>query len=75
MAVSVAIPVEWPPLGCFFRIMMIFALWLAGLAREVRGKVLSYREEEFVMAAHAAGAGGLISSSVTSCRTSWATSS
>ncbi len=59
MAVSVAIPVEWPPLGVFFGIMMIFALlgWPT-LAREVRGKVLSYREEEFVMAAHAAGATG-----------------
>lgn len=59
MAVSVAIPVEWPPLGVFFGIMMIFALlgWPL-LAREVRGKVLSYREEEFVMAAHAAGAKG-----------------
>lgn len=59
MAVSVAIPVEWPPLGVFFGIMMIFALlgWPV-LAREVRGKVLSYREEEFVMAAHAVGARG-----------------
>jgi peptide/nickel transport system permease protein len=59
MAVSVAIPVEWPPLGVFFGIMMIFALlgWPV-LAREVRGKVLSYREEEFVAAAHAAGASG-----------------
>ncbi len=59
MAVSVAIPVEWPPLGVFFGIMMIFALlgWPT-LAREVRGKVLSYREEEFVMAARAAGATG-----------------
>lgn len=59
MAVSVAIPVEWPPLGVFFGIMMIFALlgWPV-LAREVRGKVLSYREEEFVMAARAAGATG-----------------
>lgn len=59
MAVSVAIPVEWPPLGVFFGIMMIFALlgWPV-LAREVRGKVLSYREEEFVMAARAAGARG-----------------
>ncbi len=59
MAVSVAIPVEWPPLGVFFGIMMIFAfLGWPVLAREVRGKVLSYREEEFVMAAHAAGASG-----------------
>lgn len=59
MAVSVAIPVEWPPLGVFFGIMMIFAfLGWPVLAREVRGKVLSYREEEFVTAAHAMGAKG-----------------
>jgi peptide/nickel transport system permease protein len=57
MALSVAIPVEWPPLGFFFGIILIFSLlsWPV-LAREVRGKVLSYREEEFVMAAHAIGA-------------------
>jgi len=57
MALSVAIPVEWPPLGVFIGIIMIFALlgWPV-LAREVRGKVLSYREEEFVMAAQALGA-------------------
>lgn len=57
MALSVAIPVEWPPLATFIGIMGIFALlsWPI-LAREVRGKVLSYREEEFVMAARAAGA-------------------
>lgn len=57
MALSVAIPVEWPPLGIFIGIIMIFALlgWPV-LAREVRGKVLSYREEEFVMAAQSLGA-------------------
>lgn len=57
MALSVAIPVEWPPLGVFLGIILIFSLlsWPV-LAREVRGKVLSYREEEFVAAAHAIGA-------------------
>ena len=57
MALSVAIPVEWPPLGIFVGMIMIFALlgWPV-LAREVRGKVLSYREEEFVVAARAMGA-------------------
>jgi peptide/nickel transport system permease protein len=57
MALSVAIPVEWPPIGVYVGIITIFALlsWPV-LAREVRGKVLSYREEDFVMAAHAAGA-------------------
>ncbi|TVR93778.1 MAG: ABC transporter permease [Trueperaceae bacterium] len=57
MALSVAIPVEWPPFGVFLGIIGIFSLlsWPV-LAREVRGKVLSYREEEFVTAAHAIGA-------------------
>jgi peptide/nickel transport system permease protein len=57
MALSVAIPVEWPPFGVFLGIIAIFSLlsWPV-LAREVRGKVLSYREEEFVTAAHAIGA-------------------
>jgi peptide/nickel transport system permease protein len=57
MALSVAIPVEWPPMGIFVGIIMIFALlgWPV-LAREVRGKVLSYREEEFIMAAQSLGA-------------------
>jgi peptide/nickel transport system permease protein len=57
MALSVAIPVEWPPFGVFLGIILIFSLlsWPV-LAREVRGKVLSYREEEFVTAAHAIGA-------------------
>jgi len=57
MALSVAIPVEWPPFGVFLGIIAIFSLlsWPV-LAREVRGKVLSYRQEEFVTAAHAIGA-------------------
>jgi len=57
MALSVAIPVEWPPFGVFLGIIAIFSLlsWPV-LAREVRGKVMSYREEEFVTAAHAIGA-------------------
>jgi peptide/nickel transport system permease protein len=60
MALSVAIPVEWPPTGVYIGIIAIFALlgWPV-LAREVRGKVLSYREEDFVMAANAAGARSL----------------
>jgi len=57
MALSVAIPVEWPPFGVFLGIIAIFSLlsWPV-LAREVRGKVLSYRQEEFVTAAKAIGA-------------------
>ena len=58
MALSVAIPIEWPPLGVFAGIILIFTVggWTV-LARELRGKVLSFKEEEFVMAARALGAG------------------
>ena len=58
MALSVAIPVEWPPLGIFAGIILIFTVggWTV-LARELRGKVLSFKEEEFVMAVRALGAG------------------
>lgn len=56
MALSVAIPVEWPPLAVAVGIIGIFALlsWPV-LAREVRGKVLSVRQEEFVLATRALG--------------------
>lgn len=57
MALSVAIPSGLPPQYILFAIMVIFALtFWPMLAREVRGKVLSYREMEFVEAAKAAGA-------------------
>ncbi|AGB42390.1 ABC-type dipeptide/oligopeptide/nickel transport system, permease component [Halobacteroides halobius DSM 5150] len=57
MALSVAIPPTWPPLATFFGIIVVFAFinWV-NLAREVRGKVLSYRETEFVLAAETLGA-------------------
>lgn len=58
MALSVAIPVEWPPIGVFAGIILIFTVggWTV-LARELRGKVLSFKQEDFVMAARAIGAG------------------
>lgn len=57
MALSVAIPVEWPPIGVFAGIILIFTVggWTV-LARELRGKVLSFKEEDFVMAVRAIGA-------------------
>ena len=56
MALSVAIPVTWSPLYTLYGIVGIFALlFWPTLAREVRGKVLSYREAEFVLAAKATG--------------------
>lgn len=57
MALSVAIPAEWPPMATLTGIICIFAfLSWTDLAREVRGKVLSYRNTEFVLAAETLGA-------------------
>lgn len=57
MAMSVAIPPTWPPVYVLYGIIMIFALlsWPL-LAREIRGKVLAIREQDFVMAAKSIGA-------------------
>jgi peptide/nickel transport system permease protein len=53
-----ALPVDWPPLRIYFGITVILSLvgW-TGLARVVRGRFLSLREEDFVMAAQLYGAG------------------
>ena len=58
MALSAALPRDWKPINTVYAITVIFALlgW-PGIAREVRGKVLSYREADFVLAARAVGAG------------------
>ncbi len=57
MALSIAIPATWSSLYVFIAIMMLFGLlsWTP-LAREVRGKVLSLREQEFVLSAKEVGA-------------------
>ncbi len=56
-ALAAAVPPEWSPLHVFFAISVILSLknWTS-LARQVRAKVLAYREEDYTMAAHAAGA-------------------
>jgi len=56
MALSAAIPLDWSIYQVFFVITVILSLlgW-PGLAREVRGKLLSLREEDFVLAARLAG--------------------
>lgn len=56
MALSAAIPKTWTPVTVFFCIVVILSLlqWI-GLARVVRGRFLSLREEDFVMAAVACG--------------------
>jgi peptide/nickel transport system permease protein len=57
MALSAALPPHWPPLRVYFGITIILSIigW-TGLARVVRGKLLSLREEDFAMAARLAGA-------------------
>jgi len=56
MALSAALPAHWPPLGTYFGITIILSLmgW-TGLARVVRGKFLSMRDEDFVVAARLSG--------------------
>lgn len=56
MGLAAAIPVGWPPLRTYFFITLIISLigWTA-LAREVRGKFLSMRNEDFVIAARLDG--------------------
>jgi peptide/nickel transport system permease protein len=60
MALAAALPRNWPPLRIYFGIVVVLSLvgW-TGLARVVRGKLLSLREEDFVMAARLSGAGNL----------------
>jgi len=57
MALAAALPQHWPPLKTYFTITVILSLigW-TWLARQLRGKVLALREENFVMAARLTGA-------------------
>lgn len=57
MALAAAIPTFWSPLAVFFILSLIlsFVGW-GGLARQVRGLILSLREREYVLAAKSAGA-------------------
>lgn len=57
MALAAALPVNWSPLWVFVGITVILGLldW-PGLARAVRSRVLSLREEEFTVAAQLMGA-------------------
>ena len=57
MALSVALPPYWSIVKVYFGIVIILSLvgW-TGLARVVRGKFMSLREEDFVMAASLHGA-------------------
>ena len=57
IALSATLPHDWGILKIYFAITIILALqgW-TGLARVVRGKLISLREEDFVMAAQVAAA-------------------
>lgn len=57
MALSAALPARWSPILVYFGITLILALvdW-PGLARAVRSKLLSLREEDFATAATLMGA-------------------
>ena len=56
MALSASLPHHWTPLRVYFFITLILSIvaW-SGLARVVRGKVISTRSEDFVTAARLAG--------------------
>ncbi|MDZ4720451.1 MAG: ABC transporter permease [Roseiflexaceae bacterium] len=56
MALSAALPPDWPVVWTYFGITVILSLigW-TGLARVVRGRFLSLREEDFVLAARLVG--------------------
>jgi len=56
MGLSAAVPSNWPPTRVYFGITVILSLigW-TGMARVVRGRFLSLREEDFVMAARLCG--------------------
>lgn len=58
MALSAALPVTWGPLRTYFGLTIILGLldW-PGLARAVRAKLLSLREEDYARAAKVMGAG------------------
>jgi peptide/nickel transport system permease protein len=60
MALSAALPVDWPVVAVYFGITLILALFSwTGLARVVRGRFLALREEDFVLAARLSGSSEL----------------
>ena len=59
MALSAALPATWNSIQVYFGVVTVLSLigW-ADLGRQVRGMVLSLREQEYVMGARALGADG-----------------
>jgi peptide/nickel transport system permease protein len=56
MALAALVPAEWSPVQVYFGISSVLAIigWTS-LARVIRGKLISLREEDYVMAAHLSG--------------------
>lgn len=56
MGLAAIIPLDWPPLGVYFVITVILSLigWTS-LAREVRGKFMTLKNEDFITAARLDG--------------------
>lgn len=57
LALGAVLPAEWPPLSTYLAITVVLSLlnW-TGLARVVRGRILSLREEDYAVAARLLGA-------------------
>jgi len=57
MALATLVPTHWSPIQVYFSISIVLAIigW-TGLARVVRGKLISLREEDYVLAAKLCGA-------------------
>ncbi len=57
IALGAVMPADWSPVKVYFAITIVLAaLSWTGLARVVRGKILSLREEDYAMAARLLGA-------------------
>ena len=58
MALAAAVPRDWDSIQTYFAITIVLSIvgW-AGLARTVRGRLLSLREEDFTIAARVSGVG------------------
>jgi len=58
LSLAAALPRDWSPLRTYFMITVILSIFgWTGLARVVRGRFLSLREEDFVTAARLSGTG------------------
>jgi peptide/nickel transport system permease protein len=76
LGLAAAIPLTWSPLTVYFLITLIVSLFgWTGLAREVRGRFLALRNEDFVTAAKLDGSSERRLISAISCPRSRATSS